>query len=93
MNCCPVCGHSPSRLPFAVTVLAVLVVASIGLGVFNLWRDSQIEDRVAHIPQAQINKFSLGPYAVMKIYEDGWVAREAEKMIEPVKEKNGGKKK
>ena len=89
---CPCCGHSPSRLPFVVTVLIVLVVASIGLGIFNAWRDNQIEDRVSRIPQAQINKFSLGPYSIIKVYEDGWDASTPEHMTEkPVAPAKNGK--
>ena len=84
---CPCCGHSPSRLPFAVAVLTVLVVASLFWCAGLTWQSEQIRDQDSRRPQAQVNKFSLGPYSIIKVYEDGWDAHE--KMIEPVK--NGGK--
>ena len=88
---CPCCGHSPSRLPFAVAVLTVLVIASIGLGVFNLWRDNQIEDRISRISQAHHTVIDArGNYHAWRVYRDG--AFDQEEGKEPVKKENGRKK-
>lgn len=93
MKRCLVCGNKPSRIPFVVTVLSVLVVASwAGIGI-AIWDIRNLRDEASRRPQAAFITVT-GNYPHLKVYPEGWDMAEPEKMLEtqPQPKPNGKKK-
>lgn len=90
---CPVCGHSPSRLPLWVAIQGVVILfLSAALCVLGYELD-RLRDRVDRIPIVQHSVLNIsGMYPHIKVYPEGWDVAEPERMlVEPVKP-NGKKK-